>query len=246
MTQLAGKTVVVTGAGRGIGAAAAEALAAMGANLVLAARSVQPLMDLAARLHGSLAVPTDVADADAVAALFGAARARFGRVDVLVNNAAIVEPIGRIGDTDPQTWAQSLQINIAGQFFCAQAALADAPGVVIVNVSSGAASRPLEGWSAYCAGKAALAMFTQSLQLEYGGHGVRAYGFRPGVVDTEMQVLIRASGLNPVSQLPRDSLAPASVPGRAIAWLCANPPEDLAGQEVDLRDPEFRSRAGIG
>ena len=63
MTQLAGKTVVVTGAGRGIGAAAAEALAAMGANLVLAARSVQPLMDLAARLHGSLAVPTDVADA---------------------------------------------------------------------------------------------------------------------------------------------------------------------------------------
>ncbi len=243
MSSLAGKTAIITGGGRGIGLAAAEALAALGANLVLAARSADAIAGVAARLPNAIAVPTDVADLDAVTTLFAAARARFGRVDILVNNAATVEPIGRVADADPRAWAASLQANIAGQFFCARAALADLP-LTIVNISSGAASRPLEGWSAYCAGKAALAMLTQSLHLEYGALGLRAYGFRPGVVDTEMQVLIRASGLNPVSQLPRASLQPATIPGQAIAWLCANDAPDLIGQEVDMRDPGFRARVG--
>jgi NAD(P)-dependent dehydrogenase (short-subunit alcohol dehydrogenase family) len=244
MSILAGKTAIVTGGGRGIGAAAAEALSTLGANLVVAARGADAIASLAARLPNALAVPTDVADAEAVEKLFAAARARFGRVDILVNNAATVEPIGRIADADPQVWAASLQANIAGQFFCARAALADLPNVAIVNISSGAASRPLEGWSAYCAGKAALAMLTQSLHLEYAALGLRAYGFRPGVVDTEMQVLIRASGINPVSQLPRTSLQPASVPGQAIAWLCGLEAADLVGQEVDMRDAAFRARVG--
>jgi NAD(P)-dependent dehydrogenase (short-subunit alcohol dehydrogenase family) len=243
MNTLAGKTAIITGGGRGIGLAAAEALAALGANLVLAARGAEAIAAVAARLPNTLAVPTDVADAAAVGKLFAAARARFGRVDILVNNAATVEPIGRIADTDPIAWAASLQANIAGQFFCARAALADLP-LTIVNISSGAASRPLEGWSAYCAGKAALAMLTQSLHLEYGPLGLRVYGFRPGVVDTEMQVLIRASGLNPVSQLPRASLQPAGIPGQAIAWLCAHDAPDLIGQEIDLRDAAFRARIG--
>jgi len=244
MSILAGKTAIVTGAGRGIGAAAAEALSALGANLVLAARSGEAIATLAARLPNALAVPTDVADAAAVANLFTAARRRFGRVAILVNNAATVEPIGRIAEADPHIWAASLQANIAGQFYGAQAALADLPDVTIVNISSGAASRPLEGWSAYCAGKAALAMLTQSLHLEYAALGLRVFGLRPGVVDTEMQVLIRASGINPVSQLPRAALQPASIPGQAIAWLCANDAPDLVGQDVDMRDPAFRARVG--
>ncbi len=245
MSSLAGKTVVVTGAGRGIGAAAVRSLADLGANLVLAARGADAIAALAATLPNALAVPADVSSFDACVSLFDAARARFGRVDALVNNAATVEPIGRIADADPQLWAASLQANIAGQFFCARAALADLPDVVVINVSSGAAARPMEGWSAYCAGKAGLAMLTQSLHLEYGALGLRCYGFRPGIVDTEMQVLIRASGINPVSQLPRASLAPASIPGQAIAWLCAHDAPDLAGQEVDIRDAAFRARAGV-
>jgi NAD(P)-dependent dehydrogenase (short-subunit alcohol dehydrogenase family) len=245
MNSLAGKTALITGAGRGIGAAVAEALSALGANLVLAARGIDAIAALAGQLPNALAVPTDVADAAAVERLFAAARARFGRVDILVNNAATVEPIGRIADADPQLWAASLQANIAGQFFCARIALADLPDVVIVNVSSGAAARPQEGWSAYCAGKAALAMLTQSLHLEYGALGLRTYGFRPGVVDTEMQVLIRASGINPISRLPRESLQPATVPAQAIAWLCGADAADLAGQEVDIRDPAFRARIGV-
>ena len=244
MHSLTGKTAIVTGAGRGIGRAAAESLSALGANVVLVGRRVEPLAALAAHLPAALAIQADVAEPDAVATAFALARARFGRVDLLINNAATVEPIGRIAEIDSRAWAASLQANIAGQFFCIQELLDDLPDLVVVNVSSGAASRPLEGWSAYCAGKAALAMLTQSLHLEYGGLGMKAYGLRPGVVDTEMQVLIRASGINPVSQLPRASLQPPSVPGQAIAWLCAHAPDDWVGQEVDLRNPAMRARVG--
>ena len=114
-----------------------------------------------------------------------------------------------------------------------------------VNVSSGAASRPLEGWSAYCAGKAGLAMLTRSLHLELGERGVRAYGLRPGVVDTDMQGVIRASGVNEVSRLRREELASVEGPARAIAYLCEPAAADLAGAEVDIRDGTFRGRAGV-
>ena len=107
----------------------------------------------------------------------------------------------------------------------------------IINLSSGAAHRPLEGWSAYCAAKAGLAMLTRSLQLEYGEYGIRSFGFSPGVVDTGMQAEIRASGINPVSRLPRESLAPADEPATGIVYLCAAASDALAGQEfIDARE----------
>jgi NAD(P)-dependent dehydrogenase (short-subunit alcohol dehydrogenase family) len=116
-------------------------------------------------------------------------------------------------------------------------------GGTIVNLSSGAARNAMEGWSAYCAGKAGLAMLTQCIAKEFGDQGLRAFGFAPGVVDTEMQVRIRASGINPVSQLPRASLLPPDQPGWAIAWLCTPEADPLAGQEVDIRHEPFRKAA---
>jgi NAD(P)-dependent dehydrogenase (short-subunit alcohol dehydrogenase family) len=118
-------------------------------------------------------------------------------------------------------------------------------GGTIVNLSSGAAHKPMEGWSAYCAGKAGLAMVTRSLHLEYAARGVRAFGFAPGVVDTDMQGAIRASGMNPVSQLPRASLAPAERPAWAIAWLCTAEADPLTGQELDIRADPFLSASGL-
>jgi NAD(P)-dependent dehydrogenase (short-subunit alcohol dehydrogenase family) len=115
----------------------------------------------------------------------------------------------------------------------------------IINLSSGAALRPLEGWSAYCAAKAGLAMLTRSLALEYGEAGIRAFGFAPGVVDTDMQAEIRASGINPVSRLPRESLADPSLPARAITFLCTPDADAFSGGEVDIRDPAFRAAMGL-
>ena len=88
-------------------------------------------------------------------------------------------------------------------------------------------------------------MLTRSVHMEYRAEGIRIFGLAPGVVDTDMQATIRASGINPVSQLPRSSLAPAEEPARAIAWLCTPAADALAGQELDIRAPDLRAAAGL-
>jgi NAD(P)-dependent dehydrogenase (short-subunit alcohol dehydrogenase family) len=117
-------------------------------------------------------------------------------------------------------------------------------GGTIINVSSGAAYRPLEGWSSYCAGKAGLAMLTRSLVLETSG--VRIFGFSPGTIDTDMQVKIRASGLNQVSQIPRANLSPVEHAVAGLLYLCNGASDDLVGQDVSMRDEAFRQRIGLG
>jgi NAD(P)-dependent dehydrogenase (short-subunit alcohol dehydrogenase family) len=168
--------------------------------------------------------------------------------DILVNNAGVIGPIGRIGDVSVEDWAQNIETNLVAAFHAIQVAV---PGMVsrgggtIINLSSGAAHKPMEGWSAYCAGKAGLAMLTRCLHEEWGGHGIRAFGFAPGVVDTDMQGSIRASGINPVSQLPRETLAPPEQPAWGIAWLATAEADGLVGQELDIRRDPFRSAAGL-
>ena len=88
-------------------------------------------------------------------------------------------------------------------------------------------------------------MLTAALALETAQSGLRVFGLSPGVVDTEMQVTIRASGINRVSQIPRTSLAPVEHPATAILYLCTDAADDLVGKEVALLDPEFRRRIGI-
>jgi NAD(P)-dependent dehydrogenase (short-subunit alcohol dehydrogenase family) len=111
---------------------------------------------------------------------------------------------------------------------------------VVVNISSGAAGHAMEGWSAYCCSKAGLAMLTQVIAHEHAN--IRAYGFRPGVVDTDMQSQIRASGINRVSKLKREDLLKPQIPAAAITWLLRNAPVDLSGQELDIRDEAFKAR----
>jgi NAD(P)-dependent dehydrogenase (short-subunit alcohol dehydrogenase family) len=189
-----------------------------------------------------------VSDYAAVAALVGNVLARFGRLDALINNAGVIEPIDTIATADPGAWARSIQINLIGAFNCIRACLEPMrkAGVgTIVNISSGAAHRPLEGWSAYCSGKAALAMLTRAVALEHAAEGIRVFGFAPGTIDTDMQVTIRASGVNQISRIPRGDLAPVSHPAQAIVYLCGSGADDLAGQELSLRDEDLRCRVGL-
>ncbi len=132
-------------------------------------------------------------------------RARLGGLDILVNNAGVIEPIAEVATSDPAAWAQNITINLVGAYNVVRAVLPDMlakGGGSIVNVSSGAAYRPLEGWSAYCAGKAGLAMLTAVDRARDQGKGIRVFGFSPGTIDTDMQVKIRASGMNMISQHP--------------------------------------------
>jgi NAD(P)-dependent dehydrogenase (short-subunit alcohol dehydrogenase family) len=252
MGSLDGKVIIVTGASRGIGAAAAAALAQAGATLVLTARDDKRLADIAlpiARAGGTVSSrPCDVSNYQAFASLVDETTGRYGRIDALINNAGVIEPIATIADSDPAAWARNVDINLTGAYHAIRAVLPGmlaAGGGTIVNVSSGAAIRPLEGWSAYCSAKAGLHMLTRAIALETAGKGIRVFGFQPGTTDTDMQVLIRASGVNPVSQIPRGNLTPVAHPAAAIVYLCTAAADDLNGQEFSLRDDSFRSRLGL-
>lgn len=252
MTDLSGKVVAIVGGSRGIGAAAAMRFAMAGASVVVAARSAAGCDAVAnsIRSAGGRALPVacDVTRYGDVEALVGRAADAFGGIDILVNNAGTIDPIGHLTKADPEDWARSISINLTGAFHVLRAAvpvMMERSRPVVINVSSGAASAPNEGWSAYCAGKAGLAMLTRSLALETEGSGLVVFGFRPGIVDTDMQVAIRASGMNPVSRIPRRDLLPVDDPARFLVWLAGGEADDLNGQEVDIRAPGLRERAGL-
>lgn len=249
MSSLDGKVIIVTGASRGIGASAASALAKAGATVVLTARDGKLTGEVAKAIGSSASARAcDVSDYAAVEALVAETKSRFGRLDALINNAGVIDPIASIAESDPAAWARNIEINLTGAYYAIRAVLPGmlaAGGGTIVNVSSGAAIRPLVGWSAYCSGKAGLHMLTRAIALETTGKGIRVFGFQPGTTDTDMQVLIRASGVNPVSQIPREKLTPVAHPAAAIAYLCTPEADDLNGQEFSLNEPAFRTRLGI-
>jgi NAD(P)-dependent dehydrogenase (short-subunit alcohol dehydrogenase family) len=246
MGSLTGKVIIVTGASRGIGAAAAVALAREGARVMLAARDGKMAAEVARTIGDSAAAATcDVSDYAAVETLIAATENRFGHVDVLINNAGVIEPIASVAESDPAIWARNIEINLVGAYNPIRALLPrmiKAGGGTIVNVSSGAAIRPLEGWGAYCTAKAGLAMLTRAVMLENTANGIRIFGLQPGTTDTDMQVTIRASGVNMVSKIPRENLTPVAHPAAAIVYLCTPAADDLNGQEFSLRDEPFRAR----
>ena len=249
---LAGKTIAITGASRGIGAAAAEAMAAEGARLLLLARASDGLTPLAERLRARgarvEAMTCDVSHYSQVEAALGHAADWLGGLDALVNNAGVIDPIAPLATSDPAAWSHAIDVNLKGIYHGMRAALPimrARGGGVIVNMSSGAAHNPLEGWSAYCTGKAGAAMLTRCAHLEMKGHGIRVFGLSPGTVATDMQRRIKASGINPVSQMDFSRHAPPEAPAKALVWLMTEAAAEFAGEEISLRDPAMRARIGL-
>lgn len=241
--------VMITGASRGIGAAAARAFAGAGTRVALLARSAGQVQALAAEIGPqAMAIGCDVADYAAVADAVAAVVSRFGRLDVLVNNAGVIEPIARLAEADPAEWGRAQDINLKGVFHGMRSAIPvmrAQGGGTIITVSSGAATRPLEGWSAYCASKAGALMLTQAAHMEEAAHGIRVLGLSPGTVATEMQVKIRASGVNPVSQLAWEEHIPADWPAKALVWMCGPAADPWLGRDVSLRDEAVRRAVGL-
>jgi 3-oxoacyl-[acyl-carrier protein] reductase len=252
MSVLAGKTAIITGASRGIGEATARHLAGLGTKVVLAARSGETIktiaQDIKADGRAASAFACDVSDHTAVAALIQHSQETFGSVDLLVNNAGLIDPIARIADSDPDDWGHIIDVNIKGVYHGLRYAIpvmqAQGSGTII-NISSGAANSALEGWSHYCASKAAVLRLTGVAQKEYGADGLRVVGLSPGTVATDMQVAIKASGINPVSKLdPSSHISPEWV-AQTIAWLCEPGADQYLGTDFSLKTNEGRAVVGL-
>jgi NAD(P)-dependent dehydrogenase (short-subunit alcohol dehydrogenase family) len=243
---LSGRVVIVTGAAKGVGRAIAEEIVRQGGRVVLVVRSSTAVEPLAHALgKAAVTIIRDVNDPEAAAEAVAAGLDRWNRVDGLVNNAGTIDPIGSIGDTDPAVWQQAVLTNLVAPYRFMRAFIAARPSGGprrIVNLSSGAAHKPMVGWSAYCASKAGVAMLTRSAQTEYGGDGILAFELIPGLIDTDMQERIRSSGVNEISRLPRTALMQAAEPARAAAFLLSGDGDDLAGGAVDIRDAAFQAR----
>lgn len=243
------KTVLITGASRGIGAATARHFAALGANVVLAARSTAAIEEIAGEIGANaLAVPCDVSDYTQVADAVTAATDRFGTLDVLIGNAGVIDPIAHLSDIDPDAWDNVIDINLKGVFHGMRAALPvmkQAGSGTIITISSGAATSALEGWSHYCASKAAALMLTRVADKENRDHGIRVLGLSPGTVATDMQHQIKASGINPVAQLDWSDHIPPDWPARALAWMCTADADGWLGQDISLRNEDIRLAVGL-
>ena len=241
--------VLVTGASRGIGAAVVYRLLEQGCRVAGAARSREPLAALAQRADEAfLALTGDVSREPDGHRLVSETVARFGRLDALVNNAGILGPVARLAEASAEDWRQNLAVNLLGPFYLAQAALPHLRSARgrIVTVSSGAAVKAIEGWSAYCVAKAAVTHLTRLLAAEEPR--IVAVALRPGVVDTAMQAQIREEGaaaMNPEKSAyfqrlkAQGELLDPDVPARAIAWLALSAPPALSGRFLDYDDPHI-------
>ena len=187
--DLTGQVALVTGASSGLGARFAEVLAAHGAKVVLAARRIERIEALAARLPQAMAVALDVTDAAGFPGVFDAAEKAFGSVTLLVNNAGVASG-GRFIDASFEEWRKLQATNVdavwgLSQIFAKRLIAAKVPGSII-NIASVAAYRVNGVSTPYTVSKAAVAQLTNSLALELARHGIRVNAIAPGYITSEM------------------------------------------------------------
>jgi NAD(P)-dependent dehydrogenase (short-subunit alcohol dehydrogenase family) len=256
--RLDGQVAVVTGGGRGIGRAAAMRLARAGARVMVTARTESEIEETAERIRDGAGVarafPADVSDWHEVRRLARETEQTLGPADVVVVNAGVVEPVGDTWEVDPHGWEKNLTINLIGAFFTARAflpSMVERDTGVLIFTSSGAATHPVAGWSAYCAAKAGLDHFVRNLaaELDEAQLSVRAHTFYPGVVDTSMQKRIRQKSEETFRQVSKyrryheaGVLRPPEEPATLVWWLATPMAAEFHGRAVSIDDPSTRRR----
>jgi len=226
---LSGKVAVVTGAGRGIGAAIARKLASLGATTVLCGRTRKRLDDVAAEIGSAAKVKQcDVTALDSVLDLAAVLEKNFGRTDILVNNAGIGAFAAPLHELTPEEWEKVLNTNLRGVYYCIRAF---APMMIraktgdIINISSLAGKNALPNGAAYAASKWGLNGLSYSVAEELRAHNIRVSVVCPGSVNTELSP---HTGKNPSKMLQADDMA------HVVAMLVTQSPQSFAS-EVLLR-----------
>lgn len=232
--DVSGRTAVLTGASQGLGAGLAEDFARRGMRLGLCARRAPALEESAEVVSQRV----DVRDEAAVTAFAKRVEDRFGTIDLWINNAGVLAPMGPMRNLEVAAFRDHVDTNLTGVFLGSQAYVrhlrSKGCGGVLINISSGAAWNAYAGWTPYCASKAAVERLTQCLALEEAGSGLRAYSVAPGVIDTAMQEAIRASSPETFPEVERFLEMKADDTFNSVGFV--------AGQLVELAfDP---ARAG--
>ncbi len=261
----AGRVAVVTGASRGLGAGLAVHFAGSGLHLGLCARH-RPVLAARTRptardgrveaAEAPVLSAVDVTDSAAVAHFAEEVVARFGRIDLWVNNAGLLGPIAPLAESDLAESARVVEVNVIGALngsaAFARHVRSRRGGGVLVNVSSGAAATAYEGWAAYCASKAAVDQLTRVVALEGARYGLRAYALSPGLVDTDMQAAIRASDESSFPQVERFRRAATEHRFNSPGWVAehvlalafgTHQPEDVV---LRIPDQPAGGRSGSG
>lgn len=256
--HLEGQVAVVTGGGRGIGRAAAILLAQAGAAVVVTARTAAEVKETAEHIRReggrAQALPADVSDWAAMERLAEETTQAFGPADIVIINAGVIYPVGDTWKVKPADWAQNLTINLTGSFYTARAflpAMVTRRSGVLIFVSSGAASHPVPGWSAYCAAKAGAEHFVRNVAAEVDQRGlpIRVHALYPGIVATVMQEKIRRISAERFPLVDRFRsyheqgwLRSPQEPATLIWWLATPLAADFHGQVVNIDDAAIRSR----
>lgn len=248
---VSGKVFVVTGASRGIGLAIAQCLLSHNSRVMVIARSTSALEELAQQHRDNVEVLTgDFADQSLPRRVVAAAEARWQRLDGLIINHGVLDPVARISDSSIEDWQAAYQINLFSAVALVQAAipaLRKSKGSIILT-SSGAAVKGYQGWGAYGSAKAALNHLAMNLAAEE--KDIVTIAVRPGVVDTEMQRDIREkhkaamseqdatrfAGLKTAGELLRPEQ-----PGNVMARLALEPPKELTGKFLSWDSDELKS-----
>ena len=254
LASLSGQHALVTGASRGIGAVVAAALAAEGAHVSLLARDAESLARLAGQLGNDRALPVaaDVTDGASVRGAFAAARARFGPVHILINNAGQAAS-AKFTDTDEALWQRIMAVNLTGTYLCAHAAVTDMLELRygrIVNIASIAGLRGAAYISAYVASKHAVIGLTRALALEYATRNITVNAVCPGYVDTDIVKQAVATIRNKTGRSESEALAalvatnpqqrlitPEEV-ANAVLWLCRPGSQSITGQSLIISGGE--------
>ncbi len=250
--DLRGKSALITGASQGIGLAITRKLSACGARVTLAARRTDIIEEHAEAIRSSggeaIAVTCDVTKFEDVSKAVDQTISAFAELNILVNNAGMIDPIARIANSDQDLWSAAVDTNIKGVYYGLRAAIPimEAQGSgVIVNISSGAANSALEGWSHYCSTKAAAKKLTECAHREVGDRGIRVVGLSPGTVATDMMARAKQSGINPVSQLDWSKHIPPEWAAEAVAFLCGEGGAPFAGNDFSIKTAKGRKLIGL-
>ncbi len=233
------RVVCVTGAGRGIGRAIAIAFAQVGASVCVNDIDAGSASDVAGELAASgaetIAFAADVADPDAMAEMFAAIDRRWGRIDVLVNNAGI-EPVSSIFDQPLTDWQRTLDVNLTGTFLCTQQAAhrmrAQGGGAILTIASIAGKSQPLSLRSAYAASKAGQVGFTKEAAREFAPYNIRVNAVCPGVIVTPMTEHLRQNEAQMArwrSEIPLGRLGEAEEVAALCLWRASDAASYVTG-----------------